>query len=181
MPALPPRPRLDGVSGSQAHQPEMAPADRAEDADSLTAVPAALRDAQQVTARVSADEAAADAERARLATEPLPNLADGIESRLQLHPAEVVHAIRPVALLEDRTADVPAGGTLYLTSLRLVHAGQSVREIRLTDITETAVALERLLLVDLADGSDLAIEVDQPRLLRVQLAAARAAARERKT
>ena len=41
------------------------------------------------------------------------------------------------------------------------------------------MALERLLLVDLADGSDLAFEIDQPRLLRVQLAAARAAARER--
>ena len=41
------------------------------------------------------------------------------------------------------------------------------------------MALERLLLLDLADGSDLAIEVDQPRLLRVQLAAARATARRR--
>ena len=41
------------------------------------------------------------------------------------------------------------------------------------------MALERLLLLDLTDGSDLAIEVDQPRLLRVQLAAARANTRRR--
>jgi hypothetical protein len=41
------------------------------------------------------------------------------------------------------------------------------------------VSLERLLLLDLTDGSDLAFEVDQPRLLRVQLAAARVHARRR--
>jgi hypothetical protein len=81
-------------------------------------------------------------------------------------------------MLEDRTGALLKGGTLYLTSQRLLHKGQSVREVELADITETGVALERLLLVDLADGSDLAIEIDQPRLLRVQLAAARAAARE---
>jgi len=143
----------------------------------MTAVPAALRDAQQVTARVSADEAAADAERARLATEPLPRVADAGQARLQLRDGEIVHAVRPIALLEDRGGDLPQGGTLYLTSQRLVHAGQTVREVELTDIAEIAVALERLLLVDLADGADLAIEVDQPRLLRVQLAAARVAAR----
>ncbi len=42
-----------------------------------------------------------------------------------------------------------------------------------------AVALERLLLIRRRDGSDLAVEVDQPRLLRVQLAAAVAAERAR--
>ena len=54
-------------------------------------------------------------------------------------------------------------------------SARSGTRLHLTDIAESAVALERLLLLDLADGSDLAIEVDQPRLLRVQLAAARAA------
>jgi len=52
-------------------------------------------------------------------------------------------------------------------------------EVDLEHINDMAVAMERLLLIELDDGSDLAIEVDQPRLLRVQLAAARAAARER--
>lgn len=144
----------------------------------MTVVPAALQDAQQITARVSADEAAADAERARLAAGALPDVSEEAAGALELHPSEVVHAIRQVALIEGSSGQTPWGGTLYLTSQRLVHAGQTVREVELTDIAEIAVALERVLLVDLADGSDLAIEVDQPRLLRVQLAAARAAARE---
>jgi hypothetical protein len=145
------------------------------------AAPAALRDAQLVAARVSADEAAADAERARLSSEPLPNLADGVEPSVQLRADEVVHAIRQAAMLEENGAGQPAGqfgGTLYLTSRRLVHISGQRREVELGAIAEIAVSLERLLLLDLADGSDLAIEVDQPRLLRVQLAAARAAARE---
>ena len=140
---------------------------------------AALRDAGAIAERVAADEAAADSERERLTREPLPNLADGIESRVRLRPGEVVHAIRQAALLEDGQGQLPQGGILYLTSRRIVHAAQEVREILLADIAETAVSLERLLLIDLADGSDLAIEVDQPRLLRAQLAAARVAARER--
>ena len=144
----------------------------------MTVIPAALQDAQQITERVSADEAAADAERVRLGGASLPDVSDQAGSGLQLRPNEVVHAIRPVALLEGSSGQTPIGGTLYLTSQRLVHAGPSMRETELTDIAEIAVALERLLLVDLADGSDLAIEGDQPRLLRVQLAAARAAARE---
>lgn len=140
---------------------------------------AAVRDAEAIARRVAADEAAADTERARLSREPLPALADGIEERIGLQAAETVHAMRPAALVEGRGGSLPAGGTLYLTSHRLIHAGTELREVPLGDIAEIGVALERLLLVDLADGSDLAIEVDQPRLLRVQLAAARAAARER--
>jgi hypothetical protein len=61
-----------------------------------------------------------------------------------------------------------------------VHIGtEAVAEVRLDMIADMAVALERLLLIELADGSDLAIEVDGPRLLRVQVSAARAARRER--
>lgn len=144
-----------------------------------TVAQAALRDAQKVALRISTDEAAADAERARLSREPLPQLADGIEPGVRLRRDEVVHAIRSAAVLEDSRAPLTAGGTLYLTSRRLVHLGTELREVDLAAIAEIAVSLERLLLVDLTDGSDLAIEVDQPRLLRVQLAAARATARGR--
>ena len=143
----------------------------------MTVAAAALQDAQQITARVSADEAAADAERARLTAGDLPDVT-AAATGLQLRTGEIVHAFRQVALLEGGSGQMPSGGTLFLTSQRLVHAGRASREVELRDIAEIAVALERLLLVDLADGSDLAIEVDQPRLLRVQLAAARAAARE---
>lgn len=138
---------------------------------------AALRDAEAVAARISADETAADTERARLAHEPLPRMADGIDPAAPLRADEVVHAVRHGAMLESGRGMLPSGGTLYVTSSRVIHLGEQVREVALTDIAETGVALERLLLVDLADGSDLAVEVDQPRLLRVQLAAARAAAR----
>jgi hypothetical protein len=140
---------------------------------------AALRDAAVIAQRVSADEQAADAERARLADGDLPDLGSQVDGPFALADGELVHAIRHSAILEEGDAATPAGGSLYLTSRRLVHVGESRREIGLDAITESAVSLERLLLLDLADGSDLAIEVDQPRLLRVQLAAARANARRR--
>jgi len=145
-----------------------------------TTEPAALRDAASIAARVASDEAAADAERERLRTEGLPALPLSPEDAIQLLPGEVVHAARRVALLERRRDGAPMGGVLYLTSHRLLHLGAAgLQEILLTDIADVGVALERLLLVEVADGSDLAIEVDTPRLLRVQVSAARAAARER--
>jgi hypothetical protein len=145
-----------------------------------TTEPAALRDAAGIAARVASDEAAADAERERLRTEGLPVLPLTAEEAIQLRPGEVVHAERRAALLERRRDGAPIGGVLYLTSHRLLHLGAAgLQEISLTDIADVGVALERLLLVEGTDGSDLAIEVDAPRLLRVQVSAARAAARER--
>jgi len=138
---------------------------------------AALRDAALIAERVSADEQAADTERARLVAGELPDLRAQVDGALQLNDAELVHAIRHSAILEPAEGATPIGGTLYLPSRRLLHVGESSREIGLDAIAESGVALERLLLLDLTDGSDLAIEVDQPRMLRVQLAAARANAR----
>ena len=139
---------------------------------------AAIRDANFIAQRIGADEAAADAERARLVEGQLPNLNEQLAAAINLRDKEVVHAQRPTAMIENDSA-VPEGGSLYLTSQRLLHLGMRSHEIELDTIAETSVSLERLLLLDLTDGSDLAIEVDQPRLLRVQLAAARANARRR--
>jgi hypothetical protein len=169
------------MNSPEAASSEPMRTERMADAAQPAAVPAAQHDAQLVAARVSADEAAADAERARLSNEPLPEVVDGVESSVQLWADEVVHAIRPSAMMEVGGQGGQSGGTLYLTSRRLLHIGARTREVDLGAIAEIAVSLERLLLLDLADGSDLAIEVDQPRLLRVQLAAARAAAREQMT
>ncbi|HET7686176.1 MAG TPA: hypothetical protein VFM19_07235, partial [Candidatus Limnocylindria bacterium] len=64
------------------------------------------------------------------------------------------------------------GGTLYLTGTHLVLAGQVTMSIPLGDITETALAGERLLLT-LRNGEGLTLDVGQPRLLRAELAAVR--------
>lgn len=148
------------------------------DLPTSTAEPAALRDAQSIAARVAADEAAADAERERLASGPLPSIGPEQDAPT-MRDGEQLHAVRHAALLERNSDNPPTGGTLYLTSARLLHVGtERTNDIPLQRIHDMAVAVERLLLVGLTDGSDLAIEVDQPRLLRVQVAAARAAVRE---
>jgi len=175
-------PRLDGtMTGPEAPNPGQASADRSTEAAPSTAEPAALRDAESIAARVTADEAAAAAEQDRLLHEPLPLLDAPIDRVIQLLPGEQLHAERHAALLERRQGGTPSGGTLYLTSERLLHIGsERIDEIPLERIADMAVAMERLLLIELTDGSDLAIEVDQPRLLRVQVAAARGAIRERR-
>jgi hypothetical protein len=170
------------VTHPEAPEPSLAPEGGAGDTGTTyPAAPdaAALRDAAAIAQRISADEQAADAERARLVDGDLPDLRAQVDGALPLTNGELVHAIRHAALLEEGDATLPKGGSLFLTSQRLVHVGEASREIGLDAIDESAVALERLLLLDLTDGSDLAIEVDQPRLLRVQLAAARANARRR--
>ena len=177
--------RLRAMSEPDAPEPRRS--DRATEAAPSTVDPAdgpatgaALRDAQAIAARVAADEAAADAERERLTREPLPTIPAVAEQVFQVLPDERIHAERRAALVERGNDLPPSGGTLYVTSRRLVHVGnEAVEEIELERISDMAVALERLLLVELTDGSDLAIEVDQPRLLRVQVAAARSALRGR--
>jgi len=182
------RPTLDAMTGRDPLDSERRGSNRSTEAAPSTAPPAppaapgdaALRDAAAIAVRVAADELAADAERERLASEPLPALDAQAEMLFQLGPDERLHAVRRAALVERGQGAQPSGGTLYLTSERIVHIGtEAVEEVRLAAVADMAVALERLLLVELGDGSDLAIEVDQPRLLRVQVSAARATLRER--
>lgn len=180
------RPTLDAMTGRDPLDSEHRGSGRSTEAAPSTAQPpppaaeAALRDAQAITDRIAADEHAADAERERLAHEPLPVLDAQADIVFQLAPGEQLHTERRAAFVERGQGGPPWGGTLYLTSQRLVHIGnEAVEEVRLERISDIAVAMERLLLIELADGSDLAIEIDQPRLLRVQVSAARAAQRER--
>ncbi|HET7082799.1 MAG TPA: hypothetical protein VFJ00_03710 [Candidatus Limnocylindria bacterium] len=146
---------------------------------------AALRDAEKIADRIGQDEAAAHDARQAYKAQGLPVLEPDGAAGAFLQPGEVLHAVHGSALLEaagwtDRAAH-PRGGTLYLTSERLVHTGVDSSELSLAAIDEMGIGLERLVLIRLRDGSDLAIEVDQPRLLRVQLAAAIAAQRTRET
>jgi hypothetical protein len=143
---------------------------------------AAVRDAQNIAARIAADEAAADEARQAYQAGGLPAIEPDGAGEI-LHPGEILHAVHASALLEEAPlndeAAQPRGGTLYLTSQRLVHTATESTELPLSEIEEMAVALERLVLIRRRNGSDLALEVDQPRLLRVQLAAAIAAQRSR--
>ena len=144
---------------------------------------APVRDAQRIAERIARDEALADEARERYRTAGLPELEPSALLGL-LNPGERLHAVHRMAMLETgwrgatgADPNLPHGGTLYITSQRLVHRGTDDGIWDYGEFDEMAVALERLLLIRMRDGSDLAIEVDQPRLLRVQMAAALAATR----
>ena len=133
----------------------------------------ALRDATETAARIEADEAAALEVRDRLHAAPLPTIPADEAIRPYLADAELVHGLRPRAILKAPGDDraLGYGGTLYLTSRRLLHLGQVTVNVRLTDIVETSIAGERLL-VTLSDGEGLILDVDRPRQLRAEIAAA---------
>ena len=84
---------------------------------------------------------------------------ESLSGRLYLTTARLVLLVRPTA--DGQTADGPTDGEL---------------SVGLADIEELACVGERLL-VSLADGTGLTIDAGRPRLLRVQIAAARAASR----
>jgi hypothetical protein len=133
----------------------------------------ALRDATETASRIEADEAAALEVRDRLHAASLPTMEpDGVVDA-HLLDGELVHGLRARAILKAPGDDraLGYGGTLYLTSRRLVHIGQVTVNVQLRDIVETAIAGERLL-VTLSDGEGLILDIDRPRLLRTELAAA---------
>jgi hypothetical protein len=132
----------------------------------------ALRDAARVAERAALDEAAAADARERYRTQPLPSLTDD-RVAAHLSEGEQVHSLRTSAILlgpGDATA-LGYGGTLYLTSQRLIHLGQVIVTVQLTDVAETSLAGERLLLT-LRNGDGLRLDIDRPRLFRTELAAA---------
>lgn len=138
----------------------------------------ALRDATAVADRAAQDEAEADAARERLRDAPMPVIP--ADARLAPHLAlgEGVHSERRSAILSVPGGDraLGYGGTLFLTSRRLIHQGQVMVTVQLTDIVETSLAGERLLLA-LRDGEGMAFDLDRPRLFRAEIAAAMRALR----
>ena len=138
----------------------------------------ALRDASHAAERAEADEAEARLLREQLQDAPLPTREADAEVAPHLGPDEIVHGLRPSARLrapgDDRALGY--GGTLYLTSRRLVHLGQVFMTVQLSDILETSLAGERLLL-SLRDGEGLSIDLDRPRTFRTEVAAAMRALR----
>src|SRR3990170_5032772 len=133
----------------------------------------ALRDATAAAERAADDEAAANLARERFRAGPMEALAPDDAIAPHLSDGEVVHGLRRRAILRAPGGDAALGygGTLYLTSRRLVHLGQVVMSVQLTDIVETSLAGERLLLT-LRDGEGLSFDIDRPRLLRAEMAEA---------
>ena len=128
-----------------------------------------------------ADEASATAARERFRDEEMATLAPDPVIAPLLQPGERLLAIRRGVHLEYRlptagsgSADV--GGDMYLTTARLVLLGCHTITIGLGDISEVEQSGSRLLLA-MRDGEGMALNVDEPRLLRVEIATARAAAR----
>lgn len=150
--------------------------------DDKAAVGPAVLDARAILARAAADAAAADEARQQFLTEPLPSLEPDARIGPLLAPDERVLAVRQNAAIERRQAtrdpDAPLGvaGGLYVTSLRVMLVGRVVLSFRLREIEEIGVAAERLILI-LAAGTSVSVQTAQPRLLRVQIATARAEAR----
>jgi hypothetical protein len=136
----------------------------------------AVRDAQRIAERIGQDEAAADEARQRYRSELLPSLPPDERVRPWLREGEVVHATREHALLEGTpdSGEPTRDGGLYLTNQRLLHVDGRPHpgQWALEDFEEMVAALERLLLVRLRDGSDLVLETDSPRRLRVEVATA---------
>jgi hypothetical protein len=79
--------------------------------------------------------------------------------------------LRRSAILREPGAETTLGrgGSLYLTSGRIVHLGQVPMSVQLTDIVETSVAGERLLL-SLRNGEGVSIDCARPRSFRAELA-----------
>ncbi|HUF07132.1 MAG TPA: hypothetical protein VMP86_07065 [Candidatus Binatia bacterium] len=145
----------------------------AETVDSSTEEGPALRDAGAAAGRADEDEAQAAAARDQFRTAPLQTLEADDAIRDHLAEGELVHTLRRHAILRAPGGDAALGygGTLYLTSRRLVHLGQMVVTVQLTDIVETSLAGERLLLT-LREGEGVSLDVDRPRLLRAEIAQA---------
>ena len=138
----------------------------------------ALRDASELATRIAADEREAVMARERFADGRLPVLEPDPVVARELRPNELVHGLRSSAILRPPGDDraLGYGGTLYLTSDRLLHVGQVNVNVQLADIVETSLAGERLL-ITLRDGDGIALDVDRPRTLRTEIAAAVRSAR----
>jgi len=138
-----------------------------------------IRDAEAILERTREDERAAFDARALYRTEGLPTIEPDAAVTHSIRPGETVVSVRTSSVVSrhlrgDGIDDF--AGRLYLTSQRLLLLGQSPLDVELDQIDELALAGERLL-VTLTDGTGLSIDAVQPRLLRVQIAAALAGGR----
>ena len=142
----------------------------------------ALRDASAILARADADQQAADNARERHRSGPTAALEPDLLVGPVLEPYEQVLAIRRHAILDRRQGSVgpnlptAMAGDVYVTTRRLILIGRRTLWFELAEIEDVLLSGERLLLV-MQDGEGAALSVSDPRLLRVEIAAARLTAR----
>jgi hypothetical protein len=134
----------------------------------------------RATVESPTDEAEADAARRRLRKEGIIAIEPDCQVRGLLDADELLVAIRPAVDL-DRRQPGPLErhgrpGDLYVTTRRLLHLGGETVTYDLGRIREAVIAGDELMLM-LDDGQGVAISTSHPNLLRVEIAAARAAAR----
>jgi hypothetical protein len=144
---------------------------------------ASLRDARSIVARADPDQAVAAEARLRYRSQGIAPIEPDEAIRPLLGEDEHPLAVRRSAALDRREppqSPQRAGiaGDLYITSSRLILVGRHTLTFDLADIVDAVISGERLLLI-MRDGSGVMLDVDEPHLLRVQIAAARAAARGR--
>ncbi len=131
--------------------------------------------------RAIEDEVAATEARRRYRTEPMASVSHDAALDGVLRPGEVVLAVRRAAsvghgtpavdrLTRERMTD------MFLTSERLVIGCERAISIELAEIVDAIVVRGRLVLI-LRDGSSVSLAVERPRVLRVEIATARVAAR----
>ena len=128
----------------------------------------------------SADEASADVARRRLRAHGIVPIEPDDRIRVMLAPGELVAAIRRSVSLERRKErtepDSRMVGDLYVTTRRLVYLARERVEYQLAEIQD-AIEADGILRLIVGDRRGVEIEVPDPRLLRVEIAAVREAAR----
>jgi hypothetical protein len=127
-----------------------------------------------------ADEAAAEQARVRYRREEMVPLPVDAAVAGFFAPSEQVLAVRHMGRF-DRSpfGSRPDSGDLadvYLTTSRLVLHGHDCLDVGLDEIREVVLAGDRLF-IDAGHLGAIALDVPQPRLLRVEIAAARVQAR----
>jgi hypothetical protein len=130
--------------------------------------------------RATADEALADEARRQLREHGFAPIKPDDRIRRILAPDELVVAVRRSVSLERRVGRPESGagqlGDLYVTTERLVHLGDHRVDFPLSEIRD-AIEAEGTLRLVVAEEPGIEIEVDDPRLLRVEIAAVRESAR----
>jgi hypothetical protein len=122
------------------------------------------------------DEALAAAARARYRTDGLPGIEPDGDMRSALDDDEQLLAVRETVTIDQRPMDgsPPASGRLAITTKRLMVVDERPLTLASFEELDDVMVVGDQLVVTLRSGSGFTVTAIQPRLLRVQLAEARA-------